>query len=55
VSLYARIAGIGSFLPEWVLTNQDIEAVVDTSDAFRERTGTRKRHLVTQGKRLADW
>jgi len=58
VSLYARIAGIGSFLPERVLTNQDIEAIVDTSDEWiRERTGIRKRHLVTEGEpcsRLAE-
>jgi len=54
VSLYARIAGIGSFLPERVLTNQDIEAIVDTSDAWiRERTGIHKRHLVTEGERCS--
>jgi len=54
VSLYARITGIGSFLPEKVLTNRDLEAIVDTSDAWiRERTGIRKRHLVTQGERCS--
>lgn len=54
MSLYARIAGIGSFLPERALTNQDIEAVVDTSDEWiRERTGIRKRHLVTEGERCS--
>lgn len=54
MSLYARIAGIGSFLPERVLTNQDIEAIVDTSDAWiRERTGIHKRHLVTEGERCS--
>ncbi|WP_089723809.1 beta-ketoacyl-ACP synthase III [Candidatus Thiosymbion oneisti] len=54
MSLYARIAGIGSFLPERVLTNQDLEAIVDTSDEWiRERTGIRKRHLVTQGERCS--
>jgi len=54
VSLYARIAGIGSFLPERVLTNQDIEAIVDTSDVWiRERTGIHKRHLVTEGERCS--
>jgi len=54
MSLYARIAGIGNFLPERVLTNQDIEAIVDTSDEWiRERTGIRKRHLVTEGERCS--
>lgn len=54
MSLYARIAGIGSFLPERVLTNQDIEAIVDTSDEWiRERTGIRKRHLVSAGERCS--
>ncbi|WP_133511989.1 beta-ketoacyl-ACP synthase III [Candidatus Thiosymbion oneisti] len=54
MSLYARIAGTGGFLPERVLTNQDIEAIVDTSDEWiRERTGIRKRHLVTQGERCS--
>ena len=54
MSLYARIAGIGSCLPERVLTNQDMEAIVDTSDEWiRERTGICKRHLVTEGERCS--
>jgi len=54
VSLYARITGIGGFLPERVVTNRDLEAIVDTSDAWiRERTGIHKRHLVTPGERCS--
>jgi len=44
---YARIAGIGSFLPEKVVTNKDLEKVMDTSDEWiRERTGIKRRHVV---------
>jgi len=54
MSLYARITGTGSFLPETVLTNRDIEAIVDTSDEWiRKRTGIRKRHMVMEGERCS--
>jgi len=54
MSLYARITGTGGFLPETVLTNRDIEVIVDTSDDWiRERTGIRKRHIVTEGERCS--
>lgn len=44
---YARIAGIGSFLPEKVVTNQDLEKTMDTSDEWiRERTGIKRRHIA---------
>ena len=44
---YARIAGIGSFLPEKVVTNKDLEKTMDTSDEWiRERTGIKRRHVV---------
>ena len=37
---YSRIAGIGSHLPDKVLTNKGMEAIVETSDEWiRERTG----------------
>ena len=48
---YARIAGIGSFLPEKVLTNKDLEGMMETSDEWiRERTGIKRRHLVSEGE-----
>jgi len=44
---YARIAGIGSCLPETVVTNKDLEAKMDTSDEWiRERTGIKRRHIA---------
>ena len=44
---YARISGTGSVLPDKVLTNADLEEMVDTSDEWiRDRTGIKKRHVV---------
>ena len=41
---YSRIAGTGSALPDKVVTNHDLEQVMDTSDQWiRERTGIRER------------
>lgn len=48
---YARIAGIGSFLPEKVVTNHDLEKTMDTSDEWiRERTGIKRRHLAADNE-----
>ncbi len=48
---YARILGTGSYLPEKVLTNHDLEKIVDTTDAWIvERTGIRERHIVADGE-----
>jgi 3-oxoacyl-[acyl-carrier-protein] synthase-3 len=44
---YTRITGTGSYLPEKVLTNADLEKMVDTSDAWIvERTGIQSRHIM---------
>ena len=41
-----RITGWGTSLPEKVLTNADLETMMDTSDAWiRERTGIAERHI----------
>ncbi len=54
-SRHARIAGVGSFLPEKVLTNAAMEAIVETSDAWiRERTGIAKRHIASDGEFTSD-
>lgn len=46
---YARISGIGSYLPEKVITNQDLEQSLDTSNEWIvSRTGIEQRHVVTQ-------
>lgn len=53
--IYARITGTGSFLPERILTNQDLERMVDTSDSWiRERTGIEQRHIAETGQLTSD-
>jgi 3-oxoacyl-[acyl-carrier-protein] synthase-3 len=53
--MYSQIAGTGSFLPEKVLTNQDLERMMDTSDAWiRERTGIVKRHIAADSQSTVD-
>lgn len=50
-----RIAGTGSYLPEKILTNVDLEKLVDTSDAWiRERTGIASRHMAADGEFTSD-
>ena len=45
--IYSRIAGTGRYLPEKVLTNADLEKMVDTSDEWiRSRTGIERRHIA---------
>jgi 3-oxoacyl-[acyl-carrier-protein] synthase-3 len=52
---YSRIAGTGSYLPEKVVTNKDLEKMVDTSDEWiRERTGIKRRHLAADGETTSD-
>jgi 3-oxoacyl-[acyl-carrier-protein] synthase-3 len=46
--MYAKIAGTGGYLPKKVLTNTDLEKIVETTDEWiRERTGILKRHIVS--------
>ncbi len=53
--LYARIAGTGSYLPEKLLTNEDLAKQVDTSDEWiRSRTGIRERHIAAEGETTGD-
>ena len=43
------IEGVGSYLPEKVLTNAELAEKVDTSDEWiAERSGIRKRHVAAQ-------
>lgn len=49
----ARIAGLGTFLPEKILTNKDFEAMLETSDEWIvTRTGMRERHVVSPHESL---
>jgi 3-oxoacyl-[acyl-carrier-protein] synthase-3 len=52
---YSRIAGTGSYLPEKVVTNKDLEKTIDTSDEWiRERTGICRRHIAAEGETCSD-
>jgi 3-oxoacyl-[acyl-carrier-protein] synthase-3 len=52
---YARIIGTGGYLPENVMTNHDLEKLVDTSDQWiRERTGIEQRHIAGDGETTVD-
>lgn len=52
---FARIAGSGSYLPERVLSNRDLEAMVDTTDQWIvERTGVRERRIAGEGESTCD-
>jgi len=51
----ARIAGTGSYVPERVLTNAELERMVATSDAWIvERTGIRERRIAAPGETCSD-
>jgi len=51
----ARIAGTGSYVPERVLTNRDLERMVATSDAWIvDRTGIRERRIAAPGEACSD-
>jgi 3-oxoacyl-[acyl-carrier-protein] synthase-3 len=51
----ARITGTGSYAPEKVVTNFDLEKMLDTNDEWiRTRTGIVERHLVVEGENTSD-
>jgi len=53
--MYSRIVGTGSHLPARVLTNADLEKMVDTTDDWiRERTGIERRHIAAVGETTVD-
>lgn len=53
--IYSRIAGTGSYLPEKILTNDDLAKIVDTSDEWIvSRTGIRQRHVAAEGETTGD-
>lgn len=53
--MYARIIATGSYLPARILTNRDLEAMVDTSDAWIvSRSGIRERHIADPGEETSD-
>ena len=55
VLIHSRIAGTGSYLPQKIVTNADLEALVDTSDEWiASRTGIRERRMAAEGETTGD-
>ena len=55
MATFSRIAGTGSYLPERILTNADLEKIVDTSDEWIvTRSGIRERHVAADGETTSD-
>jgi 3-oxoacyl-[acyl-carrier-protein] synthase III len=53
--LFSRIIGTGSYLPERIVTNKELETRIDTKDEWIvERTGIRQRHLAADGEGTCD-
>jgi 3-oxoacyl-[acyl-carrier-protein] synthase-3 len=54
-NIRAKITALGTYVPPRILTNQDLEKMVDTTDQWiLERTGIRERHLVDKGIAASD-
>lgn len=52
--MYTKIIGTGSYLPEQVRTNADLEKMVDTSDEWIvTRTGIRERHIAAPNETVS--
>jgi 3-oxoacyl-[acyl-carrier-protein] synthase-3 len=52
---YSKIAGTGRYLPERVLSNFDLEKIVDTTDEWiRTRTGVERRHVCAEDETTSD-
>jgi len=55
MALRSVLLGVGSFLPERILTNEELAKRVDTSDAWIvERTGIRQRHIAGENEKTSD-
>jgi 3-oxoacyl-[acyl-carrier-protein] synthase-3 len=55
VGTRAKITALGTFVPPQILTNQDLEKMVDTNDQWiLERTGIRERHVLAKGLGVSD-
>jgi 3-oxoacyl-[acyl-carrier-protein] synthase III len=52
---YSKIAGTGSYLPKKILSNKDLETMVDTTDEWIfSRTGIRERHIAAKSEHTSD-
>jgi 3-oxoacyl-[acyl-carrier-protein] synthase-3 len=55
VTVHSRIVGTGSYLPAKILTNKDLERMVDTTDEWVfTRTGIRQRHVAADNENASD-
>ncbi len=55
MSTFARIAGTGSYLPDKLVTNDDLAKIVDTNDEWiYSRTGIRERHYAAEDQNASD-
>ena len=55
MSLNTHIVGVGGYLPETVMSNEDLAKIVDTSDEWiRERTGITQRHIIDKDQYTSD-
>ncbi|GGH15975.1 3-oxoacyl-[acyl-carrier-protein] synthase 3 [Silvibacterium dinghuense] len=55
VARRAKISALGTYVPSRVLTNQDLEKLVETSDEWiYSRVGIRERHIVAEGEATSD-
>ena len=55
MAVFSRIVGTGSYLPEKVLTNADLEKMVETNDEWIvSRSGIRERHIAADGETTGD-
>jgi len=53
--LRSRVLGCGSYLPEKIVSNDDLPSELETSDEWiRERTGIRQRHIAAEGQFCSD-
>ena len=53
--IHSKIIGTGSYLPKKILTNHDLELMVDTTDDWiRSRTGIVQRHIAADGEMASD-
>jgi 3-oxoacyl-[acyl-carrier-protein] synthase III len=53
--IYSRVLGTGAYAPKRILTNQDLEELVDTTDAWiSERTGIKERRIAAEGEVTSD-
>jgi len=52
----SKIVGLGKYIPKRVVTNAELETIMDTSDAWiQERTGIKQRHFANPGEETVSW